>query len=388
MGTDSSVIQRAVEKNEEKKLPDSVKILTAHNSGDPQNSVSLTFSLLGDQDFFITADTEGVILKWCTITGKLLNVYWGHELAVFSLLRMHDFLISGSGDRSIRLWSLNSGSELRCLEKAHSGSVKCLERVSDTDFISAGTDNSVIRWSCRGELVHKIVLKEADNVQRIKNLSSDEKNLLRLLICCDNGLLYIWEGDQDSFSFRKVHQDSVQHVVVFPNAIFVSVSVDGLICVWNDSQRTVPRVLHTMNETSKDYASKVRDICVLSDSRLAVAIGNGFVIYNKKGGISASCLDGHDSWVLKLTTLNEKKLLVTAAVDGSIGIWEIDKLEKPALIKLFCAHSCSITTLSRLTESSFCSGDEKGNLFLWQNVSAVNKKRKKKVIDVLKNEAN
>ncbi|KAK3293191.1 uncharacterized protein B0H64DRAFT_207487 [Chaetomium fimeti] len=72
----------------------------------------------------------------------------GHEECVYSLQFNSQYLVSGSRDRTIKVWNMKSRRCLRTLAK-HKGSVLCLQFDSDPEedlIVSGSSDSDVIVW--------------------------------------------------------------------------------------------------------------------------------------------------------------------------------------------------------------------------------------------------
>merc|ERR1719499_879679 len=133
---------------------------------------------------------------------------------------------------------------------------------------------------------------------------------------------------------------------------------------------------------SRDYHRKVRDMELLKAGSIAAAIGNGFIVYDNRGKIFRELTDAHECWVLKLTSLNGGRILVTGAVDGSLAIWRMDKgktTREEMLVMMFNAHTRSITCLESVTNGSFISADEAGTVIFWQSTTESNKTKRQTV---------
>jgi len=68
-----------------------------------------------DDDLIFTAAADNVICVWDSETGERLGTYDGHTGAVFDfdLDYRTKFMISGSGDSSVRLWEIGTGQTLQ-----------------------------------------------------------------------------------------------------------------------------------------------------------------------------------------------------------------------------------------------------------------------------------
>jgi WD40 repeat protein len=71
---------------------------------------------------------------------RILNDHTGH---VYSILKYsNDCFLSGSLDKTIKLWNVNSGECLRTF-KCHLKTVICVEILSNERIISGSADNTI-----------------------------------------------------------------------------------------------------------------------------------------------------------------------------------------------------------------------------------------------------
>ncbi|KAH6623060.1 hypothetical protein F5144DRAFT_605590 [Chaetomium tenue] len=104
----------------------------------------------------------------------------GHEECVYSLQFNSQYLVSGSRDRTIKVWNMKSRRCLRTLAK-HKGSVLCLQFDSDPDedlIVSGSSDSDVIVWRfSTGKPIQ--ILKNAHR-ESVLNVKFDK----RILVTC------------------------------------------------------------------------------------------------------------------------------------------------------------------------------------------------------------
>ncbi|KAK4187781.1 F-box/WD repeat-containing protein 1A [Podospora australis] len=104
----------------------------------------------------------------------------GHGECIYSLEFNAQYLVSGSRDRTLKVWDMESRRCLRTLEK-HRGSVLCLQFDSDPDediIVSGSSDSNVIIWRfSTGEVIQTL-----DNAHResVLNVKFDK----RILVTC------------------------------------------------------------------------------------------------------------------------------------------------------------------------------------------------------------
>jgi WD40 repeat protein len=76
---------------------------------------------------------------------KVLNIYRGHNI-VFSVDTIgNDQFISGSFDRTIKLWNISADACIRTFE-GHTDYVNSVATIGDDRFISGSWDETIILW--------------------------------------------------------------------------------------------------------------------------------------------------------------------------------------------------------------------------------------------------
>jgi F-box and WD-40 domain protein CDC4 len=105
----------------------------------------------------IAATDAASIFVYHPDTGRLLHTLNGHQSGsgVWALEYIHDTLVSGSTDKTIRVWDLHSG---RCTHvfSGHRSTIRCLEIVKPSSNIYRDPDSQVERkewWPSRPYLV-------------------------------------------------------------------------------------------------------------------------------------------------------------------------------------------------------------------------------------------
>lgn len=95
----------------------------------------------------------------------------GHGECIYSLQFNEKYLVSGSRDRTLKVWDLETGRCLRTLTK-HRGSVLCLQFDSHPDediIVSGSSDSDIIIWKfSTGEEIQKLDKAHAESVLNVK----------------------------------------------------------------------------------------------------------------------------------------------------------------------------------------------------------------------------
>ncbi|ELR23288.1 WD repeatcontaining protein [Acanthamoeba castellanii str. Neff] len=255
-----------------------------------------------------SAGDDGAIIVWNVAAGKQLYQLTGHTRQVTCLLTLdRHTLVSGSADKTIRVWSLDTGTCDHVISNAHSASIKCLAKLDSEEgppmFCSGGNDNKLCIWK--------------SGTQQTQLLGCIERQ--------EDEIVY----NTDTLKFDKLlayHRESVQCLFNISDKLFVSGSLDGSIVLWQSETLTPLRVLEFPEKYFEDhsYISPVNHFALLSSRYLCAAIGRGFRVYDvAKGDCVIECNEGHEAPVLRLVPLYKGSRLVSCSADSSIKIWEI-----------------------------------------------------------------
>ncbi|KAI0874247.1 hypothetical protein GGS24DRAFT_352848 [Hypoxylon argillaceum] len=96
----------------------------------------------------------------------------GHNECVYSLQYDSEYLVSGSRDRTLRIWNLQSRRLVRPPLTGHLGSVLCLQFDSDPEedlIVSGSSDSDVILWKfSTGEILQRLKRAHRESVLNVK----------------------------------------------------------------------------------------------------------------------------------------------------------------------------------------------------------------------------
>ncbi|OTB03476.1 hypothetical protein M426DRAFT_321835 [Hypoxylon sp. CI-4A] len=96
----------------------------------------------------------------------------GHNECIYSLQYNADYLVSGSRDRTLRIWNIRTRRLARPPLKGHQGSVLCLQFDSDPEedlIVSGSSDSDVILWKfSTGEILQRLKKAHRESVLNVK----------------------------------------------------------------------------------------------------------------------------------------------------------------------------------------------------------------------------
>jgi F-box and WD-40 domain protein CDC4 len=110
--------------------------------------------LLFSHNRIISASDDHSIHVYCPITGNQLCSLEGHEGGVWALAATKDTVVSGSTDKTVRVWNLSKGSCTHVFG-GHTGTVRCLAIVKP-EWHNIETDDGGVnreRWPKRSMIV-------------------------------------------------------------------------------------------------------------------------------------------------------------------------------------------------------------------------------------------
>jgi serine/threonine protein kinase len=205
-----------------------------------------------------------------------VKIFTGHSSFINCLVFSPDgeTLISGSADKTIKIWHLASGKEIRTI-KDHLSFVNYLAIAPDGQtLVSASADKTIKLWN----LV---------NGKEIRTL--------------------------------KGHAGYVNYLAITPDGqTLVSASSDKTIKLWNLSNGQAIRTL-------KGHSNSVNSLAISQDGKTLFSAGadKTIKIWDLATGKQIRTLTGHTSFVNYLAISLDDKKLLSASADKTIKMWNI-----------------------------------------------------------------
>jgi len=306
------------------------KKLFLKNSLQGHNDSIFSIAISSDNKFIISGSYDKTIKIWDVQTGECLKILKGHNGRIESIAISSDnkFIVSGSGDGTIKIWDVKTGRCLKTLklhpiiyinfEEMRFYLNKPIAISSDNQFIISGSSTETIKiWDVQtGECLKTL---EGNNDVYIFSvtISSDNK-----FIVSGSGdkTIKIWDVQTgECLKILKGHKDWVSSVVISSdNKFIISGSYDKTIKIWDVQTRECLKTL----EGHKDF---IYSIAISSDNKFIVS-GSGdktIKIWDVQTGECLKTLEGHTSWVNSVAISSNNKFIVSGSNDGTIKIWNI-----------------------------------------------------------------
>jgi WD40 repeat protein len=100
--------------------------------------------LIARNNILYSGSDDRTIRAWNLDTNECITALQGHTRGVYRLIAHNNILYSGSGDKTIRAWSLDTNECITALQE-HTGVVRCLI-VHNNMLYSGSVDKTIRAW--------------------------------------------------------------------------------------------------------------------------------------------------------------------------------------------------------------------------------------------------
>ena len=299
------------------------------NTNTNLGSITLASTLTGHSDAIwgvalspngqtlVSGSADKTIKVWNLDTGQLRRTLLGHSNIVRSVIFRPNgqVLVSGSGDKTIKLWNVQTGELIRTLT-GHSGPVWSVAISHDGQTIVSGSEDKTIKiWNLStGKL--------------IRTLTGHSSRVFSIALSLDGQILISGSKDKTikiwNLSTGKLirtltgHSDAVRSIALSPDERkFASSSWDKTIKIWNLSTG------EQLN-TFRGHSDRVVDIAFSADGQMLIStsVDKTVKIWSLPRRKLLRTLIGHSDWVLSVTISPSGQTVVSSSKDKTIKIWK------------------------------------------------------------------
>eukprot|EP00741_Cyanophora_paradoxa_P018576 tig00021070_g17934.t1 len=358
------------------------------------------------------ADLRGAVLTDCSVT--LNPALWGHEdrVRAVAITRDGKRAVSGGDDKTLRVWDLESGAELRCLvgleymvtsvaispdgkravfgslhrklrvwdlesgaepqcldHWGHEGVVRSVAISPDGKRAVSGSDDKTLRvWDLESGAELRCLAGHKSEVTSVA-ISPDGK---RAVSGSSDKTLRVWDLES-GVELRRLagHENMVTSVAISPDGKrAVSGSWDKTLRVWDLESGVELRRL-----AGHEGAGMITSVAISPDGKRAVS-GSGddtLRMWDLESGAELRCFAGHEGEVSSVAISPDGKRAVSGSSDKTLRMWD---LESGAELRRLEGHEGAVNSvaISRDGKRAVSGGDDK-TLRVWDLESGAELRR-------------
>lgn len=247
------------------------------------------------------------------------HLYEAHTECVYTIQFFGRWLVSGSRDKTLRIWDLDTRRLRGKPLHGHSQSVLCLQfdpTEEEDVIISGSSDTSVIVWRFSdGQKIHEIPQAHTESVL---NLRFDKRYLVT---CSKDKLIKIWNRKELSPldpDYPRVNSKSLAKI---PAYIVDLSTITPSILEAKMANRQIKSLLpysHLM--TLDGHAAAVNAIQIDGDQIVSASGDRNIKIWNVKDGRLVRTLPGHQKGIACVQF--DSKRIVSGSSDNTVRIYD------------------------------------------------------------------
>jgi WD40 repeat protein len=266
----------------------------------------------------VSGSEDRTVRIWDSVTGAELACLRGHERAVCSVAYSPDGrrVVTGSGDKTVRVWDATSGAELACL-RGHEDRVNDVAYSPNGRRIVTGSQDETVRvWDATGG-AELACLYEGEGPVRCVAYSPDGRHI-SVSVKETVRVMDAARGMERNWACLRGHESSVNCVAYSPDGHrIVSGSDDQTVRVWDAARGAELACL-------RGHESFVNSVAYSPDGRRIVSgsIDRTVRVWDATSGMELACLRGHADCVHSVAYSRDGQRIVSGASDHAVRVWD------------------------------------------------------------------
>ncbi len=245
-------------------------------------------------------------------------------------------LLIGHSDRTLRLWDMETGQEIREFP-GHDALVYSLAYSSGGRTAIAGTGNGIlIVWDVvtGAEIIR--LLGHQDPISAIRYAPSGRQ----VASASRRGEIILWNlDDGDQLAAFSGHSSRVTQLdFSLDGRLIVSGALDGTVRVWDilEQQEMLQLDSHQGNVTTVAFSPDNRTI-------LSGGSDNSLIVWDVETGLELHRLEGHTGVIHDSIFSEDGRTVLSGAEDGAVIVWDVNTGEE---IRRLIGHNGPVWSIS------------------------------------------
>jgi len=316
-----------------------------------------------DRKHILSGSTDRTIKLWDIETGREIKSFLGHSDYIHAISFSPDgkYVLSGSGDRTVKLWDITTGNNIKTFS-GHSRAVSSISISPDgLQLLSGSYDRTIKLW----DISKGCELKTFSGHTGIINSVSFSPDGKLALSGSDDKTVKLWDISTGK-EVRTLlgHSDWVNSISFSPDGkLALSGSDDKTIKLWDITTGNEIRTF-TVN------SGNVRSVCFSPDG-LHILSGIGYpfnryediILWEIATGREIRSFSGHTDNVRSICLSPDGLQVLSGSVDRTIKLWDIATGHE---IKTFSGHTEWVTSISSSPDGlQILSGSVNKTITLW-----------------------
>lgn len=271
----------------------------------------------------VSGSADRSLKIWDTVSGQALKTMTGDTdtVSAVAFLPNGKRIVSGSFDRTVIIWDADTGEAIRSLrsDQTYSWEVppamwSVTSSPDGTRIVSGSADGNIRIWSAAtGELL-RVLRGHADVVTSVAYFPSGKA----LISGGKDGTVRIWDADTwQNLQLFTNQAGPVLSVAVAPNGKRIAASgAANSVAIWNVDTGQQTRTLTSESGT-------LNAVQFSSDGKHLFAGGgnSNILMWDAEGGQLLRTLTGHSGSIRSLAVSPDGHRLASGSDDKTIGIW-------------------------------------------------------------------